>query len=75
MEENEGFHLEQGLFFKRLENGKVRIRKYKTAHSKETEIIFEQVIDAFGWASIIGSVSNKGEGDGRFDIALQFHNE
>jgi len=72
MEDNEGFHLRDGLFFKRLDDENIRIRKYKTAHFKETEIIFEMIIDKNSWASIVSTVSKFGENGTSYFEALRF---
>ncbi len=71
----EGFHYKDGLFFKRNKDNSVTITQLKENNINCTESIFEVMIDENGWASIVSSVSNKGEEDNRFWRALQFHNE
>ncbi len=71
----QGFHYKEGLFFKRNTDNSVTVTKMKTAQADETEKLFEATIDENGWASIIASVSKRGEGDGRFYKALEWHNQ
>lgn len=71
----DGFHWQEGTYFKRLEDGSVRIRKMKTALAAETEIDWEITIPQHSWASIVSSVSEKGEDGGRYYEALSFHGE
>lgn len=70
-----GFHYRDGLFFRRNEDRSVTITKMKTAHSEEKEISLETTIDENSWASIIASVSEQGESNGRFYKALEWHND
>lgn len=70
-----GFHYKDGLWVRRNEDHSVTITKMATAMANEKEVAFETTIDENGWASIIASVSSKGEGDGRFYKALEWHNE
>ncbi len=58
-----GFHARDGWFFKRLEEGKVEIRWAAGS------IIF----DKDTWASIVASVSAKGENADTFEQALALH--
>lgn len=49
------FHLTGGLFFERLPDGWVRIRKQATA-SPDSPLVFEVITDASGWASIVAAM-------------------
>jgi hypothetical protein len=69
------FHYKNALFFKRNTDGSVTIRQMAKNHVDCKEIAFEVTIDQNGWASIVSSMSVKGESDGRFYKALEFHNE
>lgn len=66
------FHWRDGNCFRRLDDGSVEVFR-KLKHDSPEEKIF--VIDRTSWASIVASVSEKGEGDGRFYEALRFHGE
>ena len=69
----EGFHVADGLYFKRLENGDVVITKAKGGRD-EDPIEFQIVVTKDAWASTIASVSKLGEQYGRFFLAEKFHN-
>jgi len=64
------FHLQDGLYFDRLEDGKVRILK-KNADTDAVEM--DMVVDAAGWCSVIASMSYYGEEDCGFYRAEEFH--
>ncbi len=73
------FHYKDGLYFERKEDGTVRVVKTKNLAEMPTsesdpDIIFQFLVDADSWASIVASVSKSGEADGRFYIAGEFHN-
>jgi hypothetical protein len=65
------FHLRDGWYFRREENGAVRImhRETPTSHYLSTDL----TIPAEGWASIVCSVSIDGETGERWQAALEFH--
>jgi len=74
------FHLSDNLFFGRLPDGKVRILKFAVppadwpkADGVFPDAAFDQTIDDGGWGSIVASVSAKGEADGRWYKAMDFH--
>ena len=67
------FHVKDGLFFERIEDGSVRIVQRKDAKD-ESPIVFETVIEKDPWASVIATVSKLGENYGRFFLAEKFHN-
>ena len=66
------FHVSNGLYFKRLNDGSVLIVK-RTDSSEDSQIVFEQVIDADYWASIVASVSVYNELALSFQAAKKFH--
>ena len=67
------FHVNDGLFFGRKENGDVRI--VKTQDGKiDSPIIFDIIVDKSGWQSAISSVSAGGEDGYRYYLADIFHN-
>ena len=69
-----GFHYKDGWYFKRLEDGSVQVTK--TAAGPQTEnIVTQAVIDVDSWASIVASVSVKGDNAESFEAARKFHNE
>lgn len=70
-----GFHYKNGLWFTRNADHSVTITQMKTAMADEKEVLFKTTIDENGWASIIASVSSRGESDGRFYKALEWHNK
>jgi len=72
--ENEMFHLKDGWFFERQNNGGVKILKRATARD-ESPVVSEVIIDDAGWASIVASVSHRGETGDTWREALKFHND
>lgn len=68
------FHQRNGLFFRRNADNSVTIRKMVSDSNTETEVLFEQTIPDTEWASVIASVSEGGEMDGRYYKALEWHN-
>lgn len=66
------FHVSGGLFFERLPDNKVRIIKRESGRD-DARLIFEQIMDADSWASVIASMSYYGEEDYGFYRALNFH--
>lgn len=72
------FHVDDGLCFERIKDGGVRVVKYESGDGcshgdPDTPMVFGQVIDADGWASIVSSMSKGGEIDNRFYSAKAFH--
>lgn len=76
------FHVENNLFFGRLDNGDVRVVMFKSTPSEWPVVTrqyprifteFDFTLSASVWPSIVASVSKKGEGDGRFYKAQAFH--
>lgn len=68
------FHAKDGWFFNRREDGSVEIRHNPSTQPNVNESALV-TFDANSWASIVSSVSAKGEEDGRYYTALAFHNE
>ena len=66
------FHVNNGLYFKRLDDGSVLIVKRTDSHP-DSPIVFEQIIDADSWASIVTSVSAYNETALSFQAARKFH--
>lgn len=66
------FHWRDGWFFERMPDGSVMITKRKDA-GLESPIITREIIPPGEWASIVASVSIKGENDRRWYTALDFH--
>lgn len=69
------FHQRDGLYFDRLPNGDVHILKTVDgrARSSDAPKLFEQVIPAGEWESVIATVSAGGESDSRWYLAKAFH--
>lgn len=77
--ENEGFHWRDNMFWKRLDDGSVRIRLFATRESgamldgDDEEPVREWIIPAAEWASIVRSVSKNGETGEPWNSAQDFH--
>ncbi len=67
------FHYKNGFFAKRNKNGSVHLEQRKEAKDI-SPVIFSIDIDVDGWASIISTVSKKGETSETFEKAQKFHN-
>jgi hypothetical protein len=66
------FHVSDGLFFERLEDGKVRIRK-TTDGRDGSPVVFEQVIDAGSWSSVVLSMSAFDERPNDWHVFMEYH--
>lgn len=68
------FHWTNGWYFKRLENGSVRIRKATNFESQAPDLKpeIELVIPPNEWASIVASVSVGGDAQ-NFQRATELH--
>ena len=66
----EGYHAQVGLWFHRLDDGSVRVRKTDV---QATVVEWETVIPAEGWASVVASVSALGEDGPTWRKVLEFH--
>lgn len=64
------FHVSNGLYFRRAEDGVVEVGAGPDFDSVEVL----QRIDASSWASIVSTVSGRGETYLTFGEALTFHN-
>jgi len=74
------FHYKDNLFFGRRANGAVRVLRLPATpvepprvDDPAPEARFDFTIDPAGWASIVASVSARGEENGRFYMAQDFH--
>lgn len=78
------FHLQNGLFFQRLKSGQVRIVKTRDGGypievngingQGQSNILFDEVTTDSGWASVVASVSARGETLETYTEALTNHN-
>lgn len=50
------FHSSEGLYFEKWADGSVRILK-RTWNSEESPVIFDHVLDAGQWASVVAAMS------------------
>ncbi len=69
----DGFHATDGFIVKRVGSGSVRIRKYKD--SKCDNLIMEITFTASIWASIVSSVSARGETTESYHEAKALHDQ
>jgi len=67
-----GFHWQDDIFFKRLEDGSVQVR-FPIAYNGEIISFTEWCIPPMHWASIVSSVSAQGETLERWNEAQDFH--
>ena len=65
------FHHRDGWFFKRMDDGTVRIQK--RTNDAESRVEIEHFIDESSWASVVASVSAFGENGETHDAALDLH--
>jgi hypothetical protein len=70
-----GFHVTENLYFKRMDDGNVLMTKVIVDPDGATLYTIQQMIDKNIWASIVASVSKRGEAHDRFYHALEFHQE
>jgi len=68
--EDKGFHAHSGWYFRREDDGSVRILAPDSIGTHQ-RVDF----DANTWASIVASVSSSGESGDTFRAALAFHGE
>lgn len=66
---NTGFHSKDGWYWERTPEDGVLIQ----LETPQGNIIAEHRLTAEAWASIVASVSRRGEESGRFYEALEFH--
>jgi len=72
------FHVKNGLFFERQDDGGVRVIVTGDGLAIARDggnVVFDQVMDASAWCSVIASMSAQGEDQGGFDRAKAFHEE
>jgi hypothetical protein len=73
------FHAKDGWYFDRLDGGQVRITKRVPVLSDDGEYASERAVieivelDENSWASVVASVSEKGEDRDTFDAAQRLH--
>ena len=67
-----GFHLRDGLHFQRGEDGSVTIVK-SNGQAFDPEILWELAVPAEEWASVVASMSVRGETGETWEMALNFH--
>lgn len=72
--ESEGFHFEGGLYFKRLADNRVQILIKESAHI-HAPVFRKFVATDSEWASIIASVSMRGDDAHSHKEALELHNK
>ena len=65
-----GFHLKDGLFFNRLDGGRVEILY---AEGVDPKVKYRVETDTMGWASVVCTVSAQGENLKRWMAAQRFH--
>ena len=63
------FHVDKGLFFRRLEDGSVEIGTGPDFNS----VAPLQVIEPSSWASVISGMSARGENHITYQEAVEFH--
>lgn len=68
----EGFHWQDGWYFRRTENGSVEVTK-TVANHVDSPTLLQFTIPAYHWASIVSSVSAEGETAQRWNEACDFH--
>lgn len=68
-----GFHAGHGLYFERLHDGRVQVkRETPVGSSCYTPLL---TVDAATWASVVAAVSLQGDSGERHLEALHFHNK
>ena len=67
------FHWADGWYFERAPQGGVWITKRATSHENNPVVLAFALIPADEWASIVASVSQRGESRETWDEAKQFH--
>ena len=67
------FHATDGFTAKRVDSGKIRLRKYKDSFCDQ--LIFEIIFDSSSWASIVASVCKRGETSETYHEQMKFHDQ
>ncbi len=67
-----GFHWRNGIYFKRMPDGSVRIRQF--CYFNYSPTYKDWIIPASEWATIISGVSIDGASKEKYDAGLLFHN-
>lgn len=68
--DNPGFHAKDGWYFRREQDGSVRILAPDSLGSGAHQVV---TLDANAWASVVASVSGTGESASTFEAARSFH--
>jgi hypothetical protein len=68
----DGFHWNEGMYFKRTADGAVEITQTQGGGQSE-EVEWQRTIPPSEWASIVASVSAAGETGETYRAALAFH--
>ena len=66
------FHVRDGVFFKQLDNGDVRLIVKESGHDN-ANVVKDIIIDIDSWCSVIATMSFYGEEDYGFYRAGLFH--
>ena len=66
------FHAADGLYFDRLDDGSVHIRKEQTG-SATAPTIFSQIIEPDLWTSIVAAVANPKNQENAHEAARKIH--
>lgn len=72
------FHVKDGLFFDRLDNGTVRVVATSDGMAVAeggANVALDVTMDAAAWCSVIASMSAYGEDGGGWERAKAFHAE
>jgi len=76
------FHTSDNLFFGRLPNGSVRIVLFREPPKEwpqvgdafdAANVVMDRTLDDGTWGSVVATVSQGGEQDGRWYTAMDFH--
>lgn len=63
----DGFHVGDGLYFNRLEDGSVEVIKLNDA-TDPGNVKFRQVIDSDTWPSVVGAVAKTNDSEKMIEI-------
>lgn len=66
-----GFHVQNGLFFKREENGLITVAACESAQA-DARVIFKTAFPPSVFASVVADMSARGENGNTYAEALQF---
>lgn len=60
-EDETGFHSQDGLFFRRMDDGSVRVTLMEYTSGLDPRRVFQTLLPSSSWASVIASMSLRGE--------------